>query len=1219
MIRSATRGRSPQLFSAGGNARVDLCRAITTRVGCRWTFAVLGVLFAATLSSAAAAQTPEPTVRAEFRTVQRRLVTEVVDRGRMVRAEVAIPRELATAQDLGARDPSAAMEKIQLVLQRPQERQAAFDAEVEALHQRGNPSFHHWLTPEMVGAEFGPSPSDIAALTNYLQSEGFTVNSVGKSGMFVEFSGTVAQVQQSFHTEIHTVRLRTGEVHYAAVGEAELPEAIAPVVAGFLSLSDIPSIHPHLRRSVPVADRALGVTPLDTVSTTNYAVGPQDFYTIYNENPLLTATTPIDGRGVTIALLEESAITTGDVAFFRGLFGVNPATPVSLVTDTGFGGNCAAPAKLKANGEEGEAVLDIEWAGAVAPGANLLFMQCASTGSTAGIFLSAEAVIDNNLADIMSLSYGDYEGQSPTQDTLVNNLWEQAASQGQTVVVSSGDNGAATEDAIFGRNVASSGITSNSFSTTAWNVSAGGTDFQDTYNQNQGDTAFGISTFWNSTNTPSLGSAKSYVPEMTWNDTCASSIYNAAKEGSSADGATLCGATLTANLYMVAGGGGPSKLHPRPSWQTGTVFGLPMLAAYPNRLQPDVSLFAANGFWNHDLPAYQSDQSTPISYAGGTSFVAPQLAGLFALIQQRTGERLGQPNYVLYSMAGQAFGVGSFTGAACNGSGASGIGTTSSSPASSCIFYDVQTGNISVDCVAGTPNCYTLSGKSYGILSTSNTVESSAFPTNQGWDQATGIGSVNITNLVNNWQNAAAGGVLYTPTVAVTATSASYIYGLPSAITYTATVSGPGSYPTGSVTFSGAPMISTIGNVPLKGSAGCSTGSTCTESATQAFTAAGTLAAGSYTITGAYLSTNENYASSSGTTALTVTAQTPAVTVTAVSIGVGVAAANLSARIAYAGTGNTPAGGLTFRVDSGVTVTATCSGSSSPLTCTYTGYNTSGLASGSHTITATTIAEVNYAVATGTNTLTIMPLPTIVFSVPNHHTQDSAFAVTATSNSSGAITYSVISGPATIAGNTVTLTGVAGTVTLQASQAASGSFPAGTQNTSFLVIAGSVWLGNGTGSLSSFDLTGLAITGAGGYTGGGVGTIASPLGLAFDSSGNVWVASSNGVSEFSRQGIAAISTPFTVGGINKPLAIAVDGAGKVWVANLAGTVSVLSNSGVAVSPSTGYSGPGSKPAGIAIDISGSVWIPSSTANTVTRILGAAAPVVPLASGTGVKP
>jgi streptogramin lyase len=231
---------------------------------------------------------------------------------------------------------------------------------------------------------------------------------------------------------------------------------------------------------------------------------------------------------------------------------------------------------------------------------------------------------------------------------------------------------------------------------------------------------------------------------------------------------------------------------------------------------------------------------------------------------------------------------------------------------------------------------------------------------------------------------------------------------------------------------------------------------------------------------------------------------------------------------------------------------------------------------------------------------------------------DTPFAVSATSNSSGAITYSVVSGPATIAGSTVTLTGIAGTVVLQAAQAASSSYGPGTQNASFTVIAGSVWFGNSTGSLSSFDLTGIAITSSG-FGGGGVGTIASPLGLAFDSSGNVWVANSNGVGEFSRQGIAITSTPYTVGGISNPLAVAVDGAGHIWVVNTAGTVSELSNTGAAISPSTGYSGPGSKPAGVAIDISGNVWIPSSTANTVTRILGAAAPVVPLATGATSSP
>jgi subtilase family serine protease len=934
----------------------------------RGSSAALGLLLVGILCTPAASQTAAPQIRSEFRTAPRSLITQTIDRSRLARTEGAVARQVAAAQDLGVRDPSAIMEHIQLVLQRPRERQAAFDAQVEALHQRGNPSYHKWLTPEIVGAEFGPSASDLATLTSYLQSEGFTVNVVGRSGTFVDFTGTVAQVQQSFHTEIHNLRLATGEEHYSAVSDAQLPEALAPLVAGFVALGNVPSAHPNYRKAVPPEFRAvppnnIGATPLDDVSSSNYAVGPQDFYTIYNELPLLNASTPINGTGVTIALLEESDITQADVTYFRTLYGVNPPTPVSMVVEAGYGSNtCTAPAKLVSDGEEGEAILDIEWTGSVAPGANLIFMECASTSSTLGVFLSAEAVIENNLADIMSLSYGEYEAYSSSQDTLVNDLWEQAASQGETVVVSAGDTGPATEDGNYGDTYARYGITVSGFSSTAWNVSAGGTDFQDLYNQDRGDTAYDISAFWNSSNGTGLESAKSYIPETTWNDTCASSIY-AKKQGDN-DPATLCGNTAKHNLYLVAGGGGPSTLYPRPSWQTGTVFGLPSASAFTNagnRLQPDVSLFASNGFWDHDLPSYESDASTPLSYAGGTSFVAPQLAGIFALIKQKTGERLGQPNYVLYNMAGSEFGVGSFTGSSCNGSGASGIGTTTSTPSSTCIFYDIQTGNISVDCAGGDPDCYTLAGKTYGVLSTSTSAEDPAYPTNSGWDVATGIGSINITNLVNNWQTAAAGGVLYTPTINVASTSASYTYGLPPAISFTATVSGAGSYPTGSVTFSGSGAISTIGNDALAGSTGCMTGSTCTELATQAYTPPAALAAGSYTITGAYLSTNENYATGSGTTALTVNKQTPTVSVTALSIGVGAATANLSATVAYTGSGNAPTGGLTFQVDSGTIVSATCVGPSSPLTCTYSGYNTSALTLGAHTITATSIADGNYA------------------------------------------------------------------------------------------------------------------------------------------------------------------------------------------------------------------------------------------------------------------
>lgn len=281
---------------------------------------------------------------------------------------------------------------------------------------------------------------------------------------------------------------------------------------------------------------------------------------------------------------------------------------------------------------------------------------------------------------------------------------------------------------------------------------------------------------------------------------------------------------------------------------------------------------------------------------------------------------------------------------------------------------------------------------------------------------------------------------------------------------------------------------------------------------------------------------------------------------------------------------------------------------------------------GNYTITAsyagdnyflgTTSAPFAYAYG-GTQT------PSITFTIPTHHTIDQPFTVSASSNSTGTITYSILSGPATISGNTVTLTGATGTVTVEASQASTGIFgySSGSATASFSVIAGSVWIGNSTGSLSAIDQTGGAITGSSGFTGAGVSTIAQPVGLAFDSAGDLWIASSSGVSEFDHTGKALTSTALTTGGVSNPAGIAVDGTGNVWVANSTGTVSEFSNGRTPLSPSGGLpaAGSGSNPAGIAIDISGNVWIPSKTGNSITMVLGAASPVVPLANGEGVQP
>jgi hypothetical protein len=1145
-------------------------------------------------------------VRPEFRTPARSLITQAIDRTRMTPTQGAVRPEAAALPDLGDAEATLPLDHIQLVLRRPPERQAAFDAQLEALHTPGNPSFHQWLSPAEIGSEFGPSAADLAALTSYLQAEGFTVNFIGRSGMFLDFTGTAAQVQRTFSTSIHTVVDRDGSLRHAALQPASIPQALAPAVAGFVSLSDIRTARPLLRKMQAPA------IPLDTVSSGNdYFVGPQDFYTIYNETPLLTGSSPTNGSGRTIALLEQTDINVSDVATFRGDFNVLPNSPALTVLHGSGSIHCTDPGKLNSSNddEEAEAALDVEWAGAVAPSATLLFMSC-KTATTDGIFLSAEAVIDNNLADVLSLSYGYYEAGSPSADTFVANLWEQAAAQGQTVVVSSGDSGSDTADQAVA--VATSGINVNGFASTAWNVAAGGTDFQDDYNQLAGASSFGFSAYWNPSNSTGYSSALSYVPEMPWNDTCASSEFNFLNTASS-DPAAYC--ATGALLATGGGGGGASIVNARPAWQNATVYGLPTLASQPNRMQPDLSFFASNGIWGHALDYIDTDDGSSIRYAGGTSFVAPQLAGLFALIDQHTGERQGQPNYILYNMAGKALGISSYTGSACNASGSSGNGTSSSAPASSCIFYDVAVGNNSQACSANSPNCYVDSGAADGILSTSASAAAPAYPAMQGYDMATGLGSVNILNLVTNWQNTSASELL-TPTVSLTSTVPSYPYGTPARSTYSATVAGSGSFPTGSVNFSAAPSIGAIASgVALVASSGCSTGGTCSEIASQAYTPSATLAPGSYTVTATYATTNQNYVSASGTTPLTIYQQTPTFTVATVSEPYGNSSANLSTTLAFTGSGSLPSGAVTFQVDSGATVAATCNGSSSPRTCTAT-YSVSSLAAGSHTITTRLAADTNYTAASKTGTLSLAVNPsTISFSVPSpQHIFAPTFTISASSNSTAALTYSLLGGPATLSGTTVTVTAY-GTVVLQVSQAATSVYSTTTATASFTVLAESVWAGNAAGSLSVLDSAGNALSSSAGLTGGGVGTISQPFSLAFDSLGDAWIASTNGISEFSPQGAVLTSAAVTSGGISSPVGVAIDGAGQVWVANANGTVSRLSNSRAAISPSAGYATGSTAPGGIAIDLGGSVWITGISGNTLTRILGAAVPAAPLASGT----
>lgn len=571
---------------------------------------------------------------------------------------------------------------------------------------RKSPQYHHWLTPVEFGAQFGPSDSDISAVTNWLQASGFQIAQVGKGRTVIEFSGTAGAVKKAFGTAIHKFLVK-GEEHWANVGDPSIPAALAPVVAGVNSLHNFPKkSHSHfLGTYSELSKRMVSPNPEFTFGcgsgSTCYGVSPYDFATIYDLLPLWNAPTPINGTGQTIAIVGRTDINPADATTFWSLFNLNPQ-PTLTITHNG-----PAPG---VNGDEGESDLDTQWAGAAAPGATINFVTSESTETTDGVDLSAIYVVDNNLAPVMSESYGLCESALGSGGVnFYGAIWEQAAAQGITALVSAGDNGSAGCDNFNTVAAAQNGLNVSGFASTPFNVAVGGTDF----NQFRKE-----ATYWNPTNNGTTQeSAKGYIPETTWNDSCTNGVLQFV--GGTTNPETNCNNTnFSPFLDIISGSGGKSLAWLKPPWQTGS--GVPGDNA---RDLPDVSLFAGNGLLNSFYVFCQQDQSPcglgSILAVGGTSVSSPAFAGIMALVNQKWGPQ-GNANFVLYKLA-------------------------SKQPTA---FHDIPAGSTnSVPCVTGTPNCTTSTGgHTVGVLSGYNTATA--------YDLATGLGSVDAANLVNNWNSA---------------------------------------------------------------------------------------------------------------------------------------------------------------------------------------------------------------------------------------------------------------------------------------------------------------------------------------------------------------------------------------------------------------------------------------------------------------------------------
>jgi len=559
------------------------------------------------------------------------------------RHPLAIP-----ANDRGEAAPDLPMERMLLVLTRDATSETALENLLAAQQDKSSPDFHAWLSPAQFGARFGASGADLSKLTAWLASHGFRVNRVGQGAMTIEFSGTAGQVKEAFHTPIHAYFVN-GEKHYGNASDPQIPAALAPVVAGINTLHDFrkkPAIR-VLGKARRIANTSMWQPDFtfSGAAGVEHFLAPGDFAKIYNTATLYQ--NGIDGTGQSVAIVARNNINLSDVQIFRIAFGL-PINDPQIILDGPDPGNLAGP-------EETEADLDVEWSGAVAPKATIKLVVSASTNSTDGVDLSSLYIVDNNLAPVLSASFGQCEqtlGQ--TENTFFSNLWEQAAAQGITAVISSGDNGAAGCDNASQSAPASHGLGVNGLASTPFNIAVGGTQF----NENGAD-----STYWSATNGPDQSSALGYIPENVWNESCADP--------------NVCGA-----VSLFASSGGASTLYSKPFWQVG-----PGVPNDGKRDLPDVSLAAAAGHDGYLLcqdgicTTNATGQLVNADLVGGTSAGAPTFAAIMALIAQKTNSRQGQANFVLYSLAaGQ-------NAANCN---------SSSSPQAQCIFNDITVGNNNV-------------------------------------------------------------------------------------------------------------------------------------------------------------------------------------------------------------------------------------------------------------------------------------------------------------------------------------------------------------------------------------------------------------------------------------------------------------------------------------------------------------------------------------------
>jgi Pro-kumamolisin, activation domain/Divergent InlB B-repeat domain len=502
-------------------------------------------------------------------------------------------------RDRGPADGGAIIRGMSLVLGPSPRQQRELTALLAGQRDPSSPDYRGWLTPEQYAERFGPSRAELDEIVGWLERSGFRVESTARSRTRVSFTGSVTQVEAALHAQMRRYSVN-GEIHIANGKDVAIPSGLSGIVRSVRNLSDF--------RPKPRHIRVRTVWPEFTFSRFGrHYLAPEDFATIYGVQPVYRA--GFDGLGQKIAVVGQTQIDPGDVAAFRAASGLAPA-PLELTLVPGTGASAVSAADLL------EAALDVEWSGGVAKGATIVYVYTGGDSNT-NVLDALHYAIDENLAPVISISYGLCEQDMGRAETLTLQQWaRQANAQGQTISAAAGDAGAADCQGDASASSAT-GLAVDVPASIPEVTGVGGTEFV-------GDLV-APGSYWSATNDASGGSATAYIPEAVWNDTAL-------------DGA------------LAAGGGGASGIFSKPDWQAGP--------GVPDDGVRDVPDIALNASADHDGYLICSQGSCANGYlmvVGGTSAGAPAFAAVLALLQQARDLRgLGNVNPVLYDLASRA-------------------------------------------------------------------------------------------------------------------------------------------------------------------------------------------------------------------------------------------------------------------------------------------------------------------------------------------------------------------------------------------------------------------------------------------------------------------------------------------------------------------------------------------------------------------------------------